>query len=770
MKDWDFAFTGAWPALLVISIGVAAAVLSYLFYRNKRHQLHGPTFVVLSALRILAIIIVALFILKPVLRFTRTQIEQSQVVVLLDVSKSMSIQDAAEGRSRLDSGRLLLKGEDNGILDALADSHRVRLFSFGAVTTELEDWNRIDQLEADQKATAIGDALKVATEQVAQESLSGVVLLSDGVSTYGEDPQKVARFLGVPVFCVALGGKMAERGRFHDIGIAGTPHNLEFIVNNRATIKATLSSFGLARFTDDERRLALELSQNGDILGATEVQFPRRNGTVEAEIGYVPRQTGIHKLKLSLPILPGETVTENNTRTFTVRVTDPKIKVLLVEGVVRTEYRFLRRTLESDPNVALTSVVKLRRDRFLHQGTDAGIDLSRGLPARKEDLEKFDVILLGDISRDEFTDIQLEYVKEFISEGGALLMMGGYHSFGAGGYADSPLADVLPVVMGGKLDGHTEQPFEPKLTPAGLQHPIFKGCAQFFSSETSPFTLDGANRVQGTKPGATVLAVHPTEKAAQEPMPVIAVQRYGSGRTGAVTADTTWKWKFQVEAKGTDSPYYRFWRQAVRWLAGRKEEEPEGEKLLSAWTSKVEYESTEPVLIVAKARNPQKDPEENARVEVEIHYPVPVHRKNARGEMRTERSTSLTLSKLPLSLGEYQASFRPPVSGIYRATAKAFLHGKELGQADFEFVVGRATGEFDRVDVDELALRAISSETGGRYHTLVTAPKIPEELEKRRRRFTSRQEKNLWNAPGFFLVFLVCVTAEWILRKRRALN
>jgi len=770
MKSWDLAFTGGWPLWLILCLAAGAALLSHLCYRKKKGALSPRSLLVLSALRMLLILIVALFILKPVVRFVRTEMEQAQVVVLLDVSKSMSIQDAAEGKSRLDAGRLLLSGRDYRILDRLAETQRVRLFSFGAVTSELGDFEQLKDLQADQEATAIGKALKESTDQLGREGLSGVVLLTDGVSTLGQPPLDVARFLGVPVFPVALGGKMAERGKFHDIGIAGTPHHLEFIVNNRASIKTTLSSFGLEKLTESEREVPLTLSEEDQTLATAEVQFQSTSGTQDFQISYVPKETGVHKLVLSLPVLPGETVTENNTRTFTVKVTDPKIKVLIVEGVVRTEYRFLRRTLESDPNVELSCVIKLRADRFLLQGNDPGIDLSRGLPARKEDFEKFDVIVLGDIGREEFTDVQLEYLKEFVADGGSLLAMGGYHSFGAGGYAGSPLEDVLPVVMGGKLDGHVEKPFALQLTAAGRSHPVFEGCERFFSDPASPFMLEGANRVKGLKPGADLLAGNPQEKAEGQSMPVVAVQRYGSGKVEALTADTTWKWKFQVEARGMDSPYYRFWRQSVRWLAGRKEEELEGEELVSAWTHKVEYESAEPVLISAKVRNRQKEPEDNARVEVQIHYPIPVSRKDQRGQTYTEKEAQLTLNRIPLGLGEYQASFRPPVEGIYRATARAYLEGDQLGEAEFDFVVGRATSEFDRVDVNELELRAIAGETGGRFHSLVTASKIPEELERRRRKITYREEKNLWNAPAFFLVFLGCVTLEWILRKKRALN
>ena len=253
--------------------------------------------------------------------------------------------------------------------------------------------------------------------------------------------------------------------------------------------------------------------------------------------------------------------------------------------------------------------------------------------------------------------------------------------------------------------------------------------------------------------------------------PVLAAQRYGAGRVLSLTADTTWKWKFQIEALGMDGPYYRFWRQAVRWLAGRKEEDLSGEDLLWAGPNKVEYAYDETVLVEAKVRRRDKQPHDGAAVEMEVHYPVPIQRRNDEGAVYLEKSATIRFNPVPLGLGRYQASLRPPVGGIYRAVVKASDAGGMLAQTEFEFAVGQATSEFDRVDVDEVALRALAAETGGEFHTLATAGRIPDELERRRRRVIEQKEIDPWSAPLYFMpLFLAFATAEWLLRKRSGLN
>jgi len=789
MTNWQFTFTGTWPAGIVALIAAAAVALTFLFYRAKRAQLSRRAFILLTVLRALVIVATALFLMKPVLRFSRNRAEQNEVIVLQDVSQSMGIHDTIAGRSRLEAGLFLLREAPYRILEKLSNTHKVRFFTFGSATAERE---ASGQFQANERATALGDALKESVAQVGQQSAAAVVLLTDGVPTAGEDPRKVARTLGVPVFPIALGGRMAERGKFFDIGVADVPHNLELIVNNIGKLKFTLSNIGIEGLSDAERALTMTLKYKDQIVATAPVKFPAQNGSREAEMEYTPKEVGVQKLSVALPALPGEPITENNSREFIVRVVEPKIRVLIVEGVIRSEYRFLRKVLGSDPTIEVTSVIKKNKEEFYQQDSDPGIDLSRGLPRNKEDWKKFDVVILGDIARTEFTDEQLQVLKEFVSGGAGLLVIGGYHAYGPGGYAESPVADLLPVTIRGPSDGQSAGNFAPALTPLGKAHPIFEGCEKFFEDSSNPVkpvagdkkgaagiaTLDGANRVAGVKPGAEVLAVNPKENlpGGAGKMPVVAVQQFGTGRVLALTADTTWKWKFQMEGHGLDSPYYRFWRQSVRWAAGRKDQGgPRGKDRLVAWPDKLEYALGEPMTVEARVQSADGEPLDNAKVEVEIQNPAAGGAASSssaatRSAGVDAHSAKSVLEPNPQSVGQYRGSVSLPAGGIGRAIVTASDKTAEFARVEFEFSVGQTAGEFDRVDVDEVLLQTLAAETGGEFHTFATAARIPEELDQRQHLAMYREEKNIWNAWGFAAVFLACASAEWFLRKRNALN
>ena len=56
----------------------------------------------------------------------------------------------------------------------------------------------------------------------------------------------------------------------------------------------------------------------------------------------------------------------------------------------------------------------------------------------------------------------------------ALLVLGGYRSFGPDGFRGTPLADALPVVFASGPPYQSEEPFSLELTEEGRRHPIFE--------------------------------------------------------------------------------------------------------------------------------------------------------------------------------------------------------------------------------------------------------------------------------------------------------
>ncbi|MGH7864803.1 MAG: VWA domain-containing protein [Candidatus Binataceae bacterium] len=62
-------------------------------------------------------------------------------------------------------------------------------------------------------------------------------------------------------------------------------------------------------------------------------------------------------------------------------------------------------------------------------------------------LKGFDVVLLNNVPQERLAPAAQTALVDYVERGGSLMMVGGDKSFGLGGYEQSPIANVMPVVM-----------------------------------------------------------------------------------------------------------------------------------------------------------------------------------------------------------------------------------------------------------------------------------------------------------------------------------
>src|SRR3972149_5248209 len=129
------------------------------------------------------------------------------------------------------------------------------------------------------------------------------------------------------------------------------------------------------------------------------------------------------------------------------------MRVLYLEGALRTEYGALvDRFLAKDPDLLFCALVQTRPNVFLKRTNMSDLNLAV-IPQDAETVNKFDVFIFGDI---DSTYIKPEVQRLFVQrvrDGAGLIMLGGYHSLGPGGYAGTPLGKVLPVLLGNREIG-----------------------------------------------------------------------------------------------------------------------------------------------------------------------------------------------------------------------------------------------------------------------------------------------------------------------------
>jgi uncharacterized membrane protein len=198
----------------------------------------------------------------------------------------------------------------------------------------------------------------------------------------------------------------------------------------------------------------------------------------------------------------------------------------------------------------------------------------RDFPQTMEAIRAYDAVILSDIGSNTLllhpdtwihsktTPNRLKLIRDYVGQGGAFLMFGGYYSFqginGGARYRKTPIEEILPVSCLAH-DDRVEVPegFAPLVTGAA-DHPILAGLGRDWP------VLLGFNEVV-LKPGAEVLATVSEEYGA---LPLLVTGSHGKGRTVAWTSDIGPHWLSPTFCAWEG--YAKLWTQALTWAIGRQ--------------------------------------------------------------------------------------------------------------------------------------------------------------------------------------------------------
>lgn len=738
-------------------LAVAAVTLAavWYFYRQTFQWLPRLQWWSLYAARATAVLIVVLLMFQTVCSLTRNIVEKPALVFAVDSSASMSVADDASGATRFEQAR-------HRILDwwpRLRQDFDLSLVEFSDAARPLKNPDELSSLEPHGPATSISRALQAAAGQSRAGKIEAIILFSDGQHNSAGKPLKVAGALGTVVYVVGVGNSLRDGASWKDVRVTDLVCPEQLSLKNRARIAAYIDSAGCA-----DRVVKVTLEEDEREVSEAELVLDSVEGSQEVMLEFTPEKKGLHAYTVRVQDLVDEKIHENNHRTTTALVADARIRVLYLEGTLRAEFGALvGMFLSKDPNVEFCALVQTRPGVFSQRTNIETLELT-AIPNDAETLGQFTVFVLGDIDSGALTPKQMELIRQRVSDGAGLLMMGGYHSLGPGGYAGTPLDEVLPVNLGTREIGQVTEQFLPFLTPEGRRHPIFAGIGGFFPNEAGAVEiaglpgLEGCVRVNEPRPAAAVLAAHPTETVGNAKLPIVAVQPFGKGRAAVFTGDTTRNWQQSLRALDQQSPFIRFWGQFVRWLANRAEEvAPEAS--LVVHTDRASYELDAGIAVTALVRDKEGEGSGQAQVTASLR------RKNSH-----EVPDVATLSIVPGPAGHYRADLEPLSPGQYEITVTARLGAQSLEAEPLPIEVGRSNLEFDRLELNDSLLTELATETRGRYAHIATADRLIDQLERRQQKRRVELEIPLVWPPAYWLAFVAVLTAEWALRRKYLLR
>ena len=441
---------------LLLAIAAAAAVLVWIFYRSAFRSLNLSAWLGLYGLRLAAILVVLVLLFRPIISFQRKLDDRPSLVFLLDNSASMSIADNVNGGTRFDRARnRLLEWESK-----LQDDFQLQLISFSDSTLRVKDFRRQSDLVPNGQATSLSRALREARQVARSGGAEAVFLLSDGIHNSAGDPIRVAGQMGLRVHTIGLGNVLRDRHSFRDVRVVSLECPDQLAVGNRARLSASVDAVGLPG-----RVMKLVFEEDGEEIAEEEVVLDEVVGLQTITAEFVPAKKGLHTYLARIAAAPEEKITQNNHQVASALVIDARIRVLYIEGTLRAEYGALvGRFLAKDPNVEYCALVQTRPNVFTQRTNIEGLRL-RSIPDDAKFLDSVDVFLIGDLDSSYFRSKQMQLIQERVKSGAGLLMMGGYHSLGPGGYQGSTIEAILPVFVGDRKIGQIGEPFQMTLTP-----------------------------------------------------------------------------------------------------------------------------------------------------------------------------------------------------------------------------------------------------------------------------------------------------------------
>jgi uncharacterized membrane protein len=735
-----FASLPPWWLTVVAALAVAAVV--FFSYRRSLAPITPVRRAALVSLRAAALLMLLLLLFRPIALLAPVGDREQVVPVVVDISRSMRVADA-DGTTRMARATALLRDE---LLPMLSRQYQTELLTVGGA---LEPGS-IDALAPRAGQSDLTGAIAALRDRFRGQRVAGVVMLSDGADTGPPVPAARQRDAGLPwpVFAIGLGSATGLRDR-EVASIAAGDQRLD---HASVDLQVSVVSSGFGR-----QPFSLQLLADGRPLESRRIVPSADGSPIEQRFTVFPdsRRATVYTADISAG--DGEPVTENNTRSVFVSPAGRKRRLLVIEGAPGFEHTFVRRAWTADSGLEVDSIVRKGTDvngtnTFLIQAERSrAAALSSGFPARREDLYAYDAVVISNVEGSFFTRAQLTMVADFVSErGGGLLVTGG-RSFAQRGMVGTPIEAVLPVELDERRGGLTRASIGGvssangfALTAEGETHPIMRLGASGDETRRKWAALPPLAAVAplgSARPGAVVLAVGTA--AGGTVFPVVAVQRYGQGRSMVFGGEASWRWRMMTGS--TDRSHELFWRQAARWLS---EASPDQVSIVSPDAP----QPGDSVSIDVDARDPVFAPVADAALEATLELPGGEHEP-------------LMFRRVAVQPGRFTSAFRPDRAGLYHVRVEARRGNAPLGASDRWIYVGGSDREFVDPRLNEGFLRRLARESGGRYVRVSDASRLIAWLQEAAHQNAAPVQQDLWHRPWVMAALIVLLSAEWALRR-----
>ncbi|MEX2579827.1 MAG: DMT family transporter [Verrucomicrobiales bacterium] len=730
----------------------------------------------------------------------RDRVDEAAATPRIEISRRVLEAPLGENEPGRSDDSSLLQGS---LLDRLAADYNLRLYRFSRDVEQianLEDWDVSGTLGAApaNAQTDLTGAIEHVIENTSPESLAGVLLLSDGRHNTADLPEDGLRQLAVqntPLSAVPIGGDIGPV----DISLLDLAAPESIYLDDRVVVAAEAKLNGFLG-----EKVTAELISGGEVVDTATIDATDVNFRTELRFVHRPEEKGIVDYRVRLEPDEREIFQDNNVWDFKVAVTDDRTNVLLVDGLPRWEFRYLRNLFYGRDKSVHLQYVLLDPDEIARSRGPEPIAASATrpfgeaeatrLPTSPKEWQLFDVIILGDIPPAALGIRDWLAIEEAVTRRGALLLCVAGPRYMPHGHDSDVLQNLLPITYDADASVRFDSPepaYKIELSSAGRNHPVTSQSSspalnldRWASFPAMDWRFTGGEvkdtaevlayaRPVGTPSIAEALSTDGSPDSVEAAIEQLANRqefeqdhalvstiRAGLGKVMMMHFDQTWRFRYGVG----DTYHHRFWGQVTRWGAGPNLRS--GNEFVRVGTDRLSYTPSDPVEVTAKVLDEERRPVTDTELDVEA-WKDGERFLRQRLSYRSDSSGLYETSLGGLSgEGEYELKL---VGDAVARSVEISDDGSDEVATELLVLTTRNPIELAELTADRDFLNRAAGLTGGRVAELHNLETLLSSFGEPKETLVERRNVTLWDTWPMLLAFLGFLTTEWILRRRSGL-
>jgi len=640
-------------------------------------------------------------------------------------SSTKGFEDIMKSQDRLELVKSCIKAKK--VRDLLSLKGNVRFFDLDISGSYISE-SSVQDLKSTLKRTTLGSKLRDVLKQYDDQLLAAVLIFSDGNNNAGQDlesAKQMARDRSIPVYGIGVGGVYAPP----DIAVLKAIAPKSSFVGDVVRVQTWLSREG---FTN--QKITIKLTSNNEILDSKTLE-PTSVSQQLVEFDFKELRPGRQSYRIEVEQLEGEVMLSNNEKDIDVNILGDRIKTLLIEEFPRWESRYAVMMLNRDPRIDLTAIfIASTPNGRLPQGPT-------GFPNDLDGLHAYHILVLGDVNPRHFNREQLESIKNFVFEGGTLMVIAGSQHMPQS-YLQTPLVEVLPLIINANSEIDGIESVKPKLTSGGFYEDVVFIGADIDETKALWENLPALNW-ENRKVRASAVANDLVKSEAG--YSILNRADIGAGKVLYLGSDSFWRWRNLARW----TYHHKFWSQILLWAtSSRTTGKDDHVKLMS---QKGIYDSEESVEMRAKILSEDGLPLRNAAAVLEV--------RDAKGEL-VRKALLLYVAN---SAGDYTAKLAPFKEGTYQVKPVVNELPIDLDAAIVGFEVKELpTNERLALGLNMTKMQRLCEEVD----SIDNVVELIQKIEPVNKITNQRYDREIWDSFPMMVIISLLLGLEWHIRKK----